>query len=136
MRRAIIAVIAGFVSAFAVMMTFELTNSFLFPFPPGLDVNDVAQVRAFAASMPLSALVLVAAGWISGSFVGGYIATVVAGEDNLTPAHIIGVLLTATGALNAWMIQNPPWFHAGGLPVFVLFSAIGASVAVSVRRDR
>lgn len=136
MRRAIIAVIAGFVSAFAVMMTFELTNSFLFPFPPGLDVNDVAQVRAFAASMPLSALLLVAAGWMLGSFVGGYIATAVAGDDNLTPAHITGVLLTATGALNACMIQNPPWFHVGGLPVFVLFSAIGASVAVSVRRAR
>jgi hypothetical protein len=136
MRRAIIAVIAGFVSAFAVMMAFELTNSLLFPFPVGLDVYDANQVRDFAASMPLSALILVATGWMSGSFVGGYIATVAAGEDNLTPAHITGVLLTASGALNAWMIQNPLWFHFGGLPVFVLFSAIGASVAVSLRPAR
>ena len=134
MMKAIIAVIAGFVSAFAIMMAFEFTNSLFFPFPAGMDVNDIVQVRAFAAAMPLTALVLVELGWIIGSFAGGFIATRLAGEETLTPAHITGVLLTATGALNAFMIQNPLWFHIGSLPVFVLVSAIGASVAVSTRR--
>jgi hypothetical protein len=134
MLRSIIAVIAGSVSAFAIMMAFEFTNSLFFPFPAGMDLNDIVQVRAFAAAMPLAALVPVALGWIFGSFAGGYITTRVAGGDTLTPAHITGMLLTAAGALNAFMIQNPLWFHIGSLPVFVLVSAIGASIANSTRR--
>jgi hypothetical protein len=133
MLRAIIAVIAGFVSAFAVMMAFEFANSLFFPFPAGMGVNDVDQVRAFAASMPFTALVLVELGWIVGSFAGGYIATRVAGGGSFTPAHVTGVMLTATGALNAFMIQNPLWFHIGSLPVFVLLTGMGASVAISDR---
>ena len=56
MMRNILSVVAGVAVAFAVMMGFEFANSRLYPFPPGMDVFDAAQVRAFAASMPLSAV--------------------------------------------------------------------------------
>jgi hypothetical protein len=121
--RTVIAVIAGFVAAAAVMMGCEYANSLLYPFPADLDTNDISQVRAFAASMPLSALVLVAIGWTLGSILGGAVATRLSGAASA--AIITGVLLTAMGALNAWMIQNPLWFHLGGLPIFMLGATIG-----------
>ncbi len=119
---------AGVVVAAAVMMAFEFTNSLLHPFPPGLDVFDADQVRAFAASMPLSALVLVALGWTIGSFAGGFVTTRIAHATTARLAAVTGAALTAGGVLNAWMIQNPWWFHFGGLPVFLIFAYLGFRV--------
>lgn len=129
MMRNILSVVAGVAVAFAVMMGFEFANSRLYPFPPGMDVFDAAQVRAFAASMPLSALVLVALGWTIGSFAGGYLTTRIAGAATARLALITGAVLTVGGMLNAWMIQNPWWFHFGGLPVFLIFAYLGFRVA-------
>jgi hypothetical protein len=125
MVRSAISVIAGLVAAVAIMMACEYTNSLLHPFPEGMNTQDIEAVRNFAGTMPLQALLLVALGWTAGSFVGGYVATRAAGGHTAGPALALAVLLTAAGGLNAWMIQNPAWFHAGGLPVFVLFTMLG-----------
>jgi len=66
MMRNVLAVVAGVVAAVAVMMACEFANSQLYPFPEGMDVYDIEKVRSFAATMPLSALMLVAAGWTVG----------------------------------------------------------------------
>ena len=125
MMRNMLAVIAGFVVAAAVMMGFEFANSLLFPFPPGMDTNDLEAVRAFAATMPLSALILVAAGWTIGSFAGGFATAWIAPAASPNLALVTGMLLTAGGVFNAWMIQNPAWFFWGGLPTFLLFAILG-----------
>lgn len=125
MLRNIAAGIAGFITAGAVMMACEYTNSLLYPFPEGMDIYNAEQVRQFAASMPLQALILVTVGWVVGSFSGGFVATKIADQNSPTPALILAVILTLAGGVNAWMIQNPAWFHAGGLPIFVLFTMLG-----------
>ena len=125
MLRNALSVFAGRVAAVAIMMGCEYANSLLHPFPAGMNTQDIEAVRNFAATMPLQALVLVAIGWTAGSFVGGFVATRAAGGHTAGPALVLAVLLTAAGGLNAWMIQNPAWFHAGGLPVFVLFAMLG-----------
>ncbi len=128
MLRNAISVIAGLVSAVAIMMGCEYANSLLHPFPEGMSTQDIEAVRNFAGTMPLQALVLVAIGWTAGSFVGGFVATRAAGGHTAGPALMLAVLLTVAGGLNAWMIQNPAWFHAGGLPLFVLFTMLGEYV--------
>ncbi len=105
------------------MMTFEFTNSLLFPFPADLDKQSLEQIRAFAAQMPLSALILVACGWTIGSTLGGYVCTKL--SKTAATALTLGGVLTLFAGLNAWMIQNPLWFHVGGLPVFIIFSYLG-----------
>jgi hypothetical protein len=129
MIRNVLAVVAGVVVAGIVMMACEFANSRLYPFPEGMDVNDIEQVRSFAAAMPLSALVLVAIGWTVGSFAGGFVTTRIAQSVSPGPAQITGLILTALGGVNAWMIQNPAWFHWGALPVFLGFALIGHHVA-------
>lgn len=129
MLRNVLATVAGFIAASAVMMACEFANSQVFPFPPGLDINSADQVRQFAASMPLEALILVVVGWVIGSTLGGFVATRIASGASAVPALVTGVLLTALGGLNAWMIQNPLWFHLGGLPLFVLFVTTGDYLA-------
>lgn len=125
----ILSVLAGIFSAFAVMMIFEFTNSLLFPFPADLNTQSLEQVRAFAAHMPLSALILVALGWMIGSTLGGFLSTKLSKSKSAQPALTVGIVLTLLGAFNAWMIQNPLWFHVGGLTIFIIFSFIGYRLA-------
>lgn len=123
------AVVAGFVVASVVMLACEFANSFFFPFPNGMNTNDLEAVRTFAASMPLSALVLVAIGWVLGSFAGGFVTTRIAASASPLPAQVLGVLLTAGGVFNAWMIMNPTWFFWLGLPTFFLCAMLGCRAA-------
>ena len=129
--RTLLAVIVGFIAAFAVMMACEFTNSRVFPFPKGMDTFDLAQVRAFAASLPASAYILLVTGWVVGSFVGGWISAKVAKTSAGTAAIAVGVLLTLGAGFNAWLIQNPWWIHFGGLPLFGLLVYAGYRVATA-----
>lgn len=122
-------ILIGFVASSLTMMAFEFTNSLLFPFPADLDKQSLEQIRAFAAQMPLTALILVACGWILGSTVGGYVSTKLSKTKSSATALTLGGVLTLFAGLNAWMIQNPLWFHLGGLPVFIIFSYLGFKLA-------
>ena len=133
MIRNVLAVVAGFVVASVVMLACEFANSFFFPFPKGMDTNDLEAVRAFAASMPLSALVLVAIGWVLGAFAGGFVTTRIAATASPAPAQVLGLLLTAGGVFNAWMIMNPTWFFWLGLPAFLLFAMLGHGAAAHAK---
>jgi len=125
----IFSVLLGFVASSLTMMAFEFTNSLLFPFPADLDKQSLEQIRAFAAQMPLTALILVACGWILGSTLGGYVSTKLSKTKTAATALTLGAVLTLFAGLNAWMIQNPLWFHVGGLPIFIIFSFIGYRLA-------
>lgn len=132
--RTLLAIIVGFVAAFAVMMAFEFANSRLFPFPQGMATSDLAQVRAFAASLPASAFILLVAGWITGSFVGGWVSARIAKTSPGIATIAVGVLLTLGATFNAWLIQNPWWLHFGGLPLFGLLVYGGYRVATRFGR--
>lgn len=41
---------------------------------------------------------------------------------------VTGLLLTAGGVFNPWMIQNPAWFFWLGLPVLLGFAILGGYV--------
>jgi hypothetical protein len=129
MLRNAAAVIIGFLTAVVVMMACEYANSRIYPLLAAMDVYNAEQVRQFAAQMPKEALVLVLIGWVGGSTAAGFVATKIATASSPTPALIAGCLLTLFAALNAWMIQNPLWFHIGSLPLFILFATIGEYLA-------
>src|SRR5213593_1617544 len=75
--RSILAVIAGFVAASAVMMVIETINGrVLYP-----DLGKMAEgmtdreaIRAFLANAPVGAFLVVLLGWMLGSLVGGFLA--------------------------------------------------------------
>jgi hypothetical protein len=132
--RTLLGIIAGFIAAFAIMSAFEFANSLMFPFPKTMDIWDLAQVRAFAASLPASAFILLVAGWITGSFVGGWVSARIAKTSPGIATIAVGVLLTLGATFNAWLIQNPWWLHFGGLPLFGLLAYGGYRVATRFGR--
>ncbi len=128
------AVFLAIVLASVTMMVVETINSFLFPFPPGLDTMDLVAVQAFAHTLPAVAFWVVIFGWALGSFVGGVVVTTLAEKwgstkkDAGTLAWGTGVVLLMLGILNSFVILpgiHPLWFHFVSLPMLVIGSVAG-----------
>lgn len=119
--RTILAVIAGFVAASAVMMLVETINGhILYPELGKLaqGVTDKETIRALLASAPVGALLVVLCGWTLGSFVGGYLAAWIGWHAPMAHALVLGVLLTLAGIANNLMLPPPGWFW---IPTFLVF---------------
>jgi hypothetical protein len=130
--RSVLAVIAGFVAASAVMMLVESINGHVF-YPElgkaAQGLTDREAVRALMASAPTGALLVVLSGWALGSLVGGFLAAWIASGASLRPALIVGGLLTLAGIANNLMIPPPAWFWIPTLLVFLPAAYAGARMA-------
>lgn len=121
--------IGALVAAFAVMMCFEFVNSLFFPFPAGMDVNNLEAVRAFSISLPWNAYILIWFGWVLGSSLAGWLVVRISGEKTDKLPVIVGLILTALGIANFLMLTHPIWFVIIGLPMFLMMSMAGGRVA-------
>ncbi len=125
LRYKILPVVAGLLTAFVAMMVFEFANSFIYPLPEGLDVMNPEAVRAFTASLPWTAYILVFVGWVLGAFKAGYVTTYLARENTYRQSRIVGILLTLGGILNNFAIGHEMLFNVVALPMFLVFTYLG-----------
>ncbi len=72
--RRIGAVVAGLAIAFAIVMVTEMIPHKLYPPLPGTNMDDFTQVKAYVARLPLTALVIVLAGWLVATIAGTSVA--------------------------------------------------------------
>jgi hypothetical protein len=127
--RSILAVIAGFVAASAVMMVVETANGRLLYPELGKraeGVTDRQEIKAIMASAPLGALVVVLIGWALGSVAGGFLATLISRKPPGGHALVLGVLLTLAGVANNLMLPPPSWFWIATFAVFLPAKYVGA----------
>ena len=130
--RRILAVIAGLAIAFAIVMVTELIPHRLYPPSPGTNMDDFTQVKAYVASLPVTALVIVLAGWLVATVAGTSVAAGI-GRSRV-PAYVVGALLLAAGVYNAFIIPQPVWFSVVSLVIYIVGTMIGGRIAVPNRR--
>ncbi len=118
-------VAAGLLTAFVVMLLFEYTNSFLFPLPTSLNTSDPVAVRAFTATLPWTAYILVFVGWVVGAFKAGCVVTYLAKERAYHLSFVTGIILTILGIMNNIAIGHDVFFNITGLPMFIVFTYLG-----------
>ena len=132
--RSIVAVIAGFVAAGAVMMLIESINGHvLYPElgKAAEGMTDKEAIRALMASAPVGAFLVVLLGWVLGSFLGGIVTARIAPHAPVAHALVLGGLLTLAGIANNLMIPPPGWFWIPTLLVFLPAAYAGARLAPS-----
>jgi hypothetical protein len=127
--RSLLAVIAGFVAASAVMMVVETINGKLLH--PELvksveGVTDREELKALLASAPVGALVVVIFGWALGSVAGGFLAALISRKARVGHALALGILLTLASIANNVMLPPPLWFRIATLVVFLPATYLGA----------
>lgn len=130
--RSVAAVVAGFIVASIVMMIVEFANGRLFH--PDLakaaeGVTDREALRALLAKAPVTAFLVVVAGWILGAVAGGWVAARLATQSKIAHGLALGVLLTVAGVANNLMLPPPLWFWVVSLPVLLPAAYFGARLA-------
>jgi hypothetical protein len=118
------AVIAGLISAFVLVAGAEGIVHVMYPPPPGTNMEDFEQVKRFVAALPVTAYVLVLAGWLIATFVGTWLAAKIA--RNPLAGYIVGTLLLAGGVFNAFKIPQPVWFSIVSFVIYIGATFVGA----------
>lgn len=130
MVRRVVAVIAALIAASAVVLLFELIGGKFFP-ADGVDMSDRAQIEdaVRAGTIPMGAMVMVAAGWIVGAVVGATVALRIGREGGRGPTMIFAALFTLVCAMNLIAFPHPAWMWFAGIVMVPL-------AAVLAGRDR
>jgi hypothetical protein len=125
------AVIVGLIVAFLLVAGAESISHILHPPPPGTDMHDMNQVKAFVATLPMSALLVVLAGWLIATFV----ATLLAAKIAQSPiaGYVVGALLLCAGIVNAFMIPQPVWFSIASFAIYIGATWVGARAGKPAR---
>ena len=122
--RRIGSVLLGLVIAVAIVQIAELGVHVISPPPPGMSMRNIETIKAYVAALPVSALLLVLAGWLIGVFLGTWTAAKV-GRTPLM-AYIVGALLFILGAYNAAVFPQPlPFSVALGI-IYIVDTIIAA----------
>lgn len=114
MGRTILSVLAGLVVAWLVMSLCEFGSLALHRPPPGLDLRNPEALALHIASAPLSAMLLVLAGWVLGAFLGGWVAARIARHRRAAPL-VIGALVVLGVIANNMLIPHPLWMTIAGV---------------------
>ncbi|KQY51781.1 hypothetical protein [Lysobacter sp. Root494] len=128
MGRTILGIVAGLVVAWLAMTICEFASLFLHRPPAGLDLRDPQALAAHIAAAPVSAMLLVIAGWALAAFAGGWVAARIA-RHRLAAALVIGVLVLAGVIANNAMIPHPLWMTVAGIALPLPLAWLAARAA-------
>lgn len=112
MDRSIVAVVAGTVVAFVVVLLVEALGALVAAAGVAPSLKDVERMRAYLDAMPLSAYAFVLLAYLMGSVVGGVVAGRIVGTSQSRCVWIVGGLLLATPVANLVLIPHPLWFRS------------------------
>ena len=131
MLRNIFAVVAGFCGMLLIIAATQLAAAKLYPLPPGFDLRDMAQLKAFVDSVPLSVELLVVAGWCLGAFAGAGVTARLAKSYKLPLAMVIGAFVAAATIANAVRVPHPDWMTVSGVLGPLVMAWIAQRLAVA-----
>lgn len=125
MKRNILSVVVGLVTAIITFLIAETINGNLHPAPTTLDYKNTIAVRAFYENQPISLWLLVLAGWVIGSLLCGFLIKLISKSDNKKLPIIAGCILTLSAVANFFSLPHPTWFIVVGLLVFIPSTLLG-----------
>lgn len=115
LARAIGSVVAGIVTAFAVVLAVETIGLQIFPQPAGMDPLNPESVRQYMAEIPTGSFVVVLVAWTLGAFTGPVVAKRIAGEHARGPAITVVALFVAMIVYNLLAVPGPAWMIPGAV---------------------
>lgn len=125
MGRNIAAGIAGVVVAFLLVLVVEKIGHAVYPPPADLNFADPDAMRAYIETLPIGALLFVAAAWFVGTTCGTCAACAIGTAKPVYFAAVVGGLMLVATAINLYMIPHPLWFSAVGIAGIVVGAWLG-----------
>ena len=119
--------IAGVLIAGTIVFSIEAISHMVYPVSESVDLNDIEQVKAMIAGLPVGAFMFVLAAYFVGTYVGSWVACMIARSSPRIFAGIVGALMLAGTAMNLITIPHPLWFSIvalTGIPVMAFLASI------------
>ena len=105
-----LSIVLGLVVGNVGIMLLHKAASYLYPFPEGMDQNNMDHIASYLETAPLGALFMVVIAHLGGTFLGGLGASLL--SKNMNTAYIVGGLFTVFGIINLTMLPHPLWMWA------------------------
>ena len=120
MLRNIGAVVVGLIAGSIWNTALILLNSqVLFPVPEGTDIQDPEQMKAYVATLPAHAFLVVLAAHVGQAGIGGWIAARLGKSRPMLLAGVIGALTVIGAVYNQITLEGPGWMWVD-VPLIVL----------------
>lgn len=127
MKRNILSVVVGLITAIITFLVAENINAALHPVPTNLDFKNISAVKIFYENQPLSLWLLVLAGWTIGSFLCGFLIKWISKNEKKSLPLLAGGILTLSAIVNFFSLPHPTWFIVVSLFVFIPATLFGHS---------
>ena len=120
--------IAGVAIAVALVWLVEMLGHTVYPPPPNLDFADADVMRAYVDTLPVGALLFVAAAWFVGTLGGTAVACNIGDAKPMIFALVVGGLMLVATAMNLFMIPHPLWFAVLGVGGVIAGAWLGMTI--------
>jgi hypothetical protein len=115
--RNILAAVLGVIVAGLVIAGIQQINLRIHPPPAGLDLKDAAALKAYVATLPVSAFIGVLLSYFVGVTGGGWLATRLSASRHARQGMMVGVLFFVASIANLNSLPHPVWFWIANLVV-------------------
>jgi hypothetical protein len=127
MLKSLLSVIAGVTAGVVVIILAEGVKGSIYPYPAGIDMNDMEALKAFIATLPTAAFLMVMGGHLIGSLASGMVASLIM-KTSLRPALICGGIFTGFGLINLWGLGVHPWWMWSELALYLPMAYLGHKI--------
>lgn len=135
--RSILGVFGGLVLGFIFPASAELVKYLWYPPPEGIDwVKEPKRAEEYINSLPVTAFVILLAGYAAGALVGGWFAALVGGRSKMLHALIVGLLFLLAGVRTQLSYPHPAWFAVLNLLEYLPAALLGGLLAGGWRSIR
>ena len=111
MIRAILAVIAGVVSAIVVILIAEAIGALAAPSPaPPPNLTNAAAMREFLATLPWQSYAFILGAYVLGAAAGAIVAVRVSVNPDARTPWVVGGIMLAITIANLVALPHPAWF--------------------------
>jgi hypothetical protein len=128
MIRSILAIVLGILIATIVTWVVQFPCAVLYPLPKELSPDDTEAFRAYVATLPVGAFLLVLLSWFAGAFCGAWLAARIVRRLPLVHALIVAAVQLAAGLYELLRLPHPTWFLVASLLVFPLAAIAAAAL--------
>ncbi len=125
MSRNIVAGVVGVIVASVLVWVVQKIGHTLYPPPTDLNLADAEALRDYVASLPVGALLFVAAAWFVGATAGTCAACAIGTAKPMYLAVVVGGFVFIAASANLVMIPHPIWFSVLGLVGILVGAGLG-----------
>ena len=129
MLRTLLAVLVGLVAAMLLIFGLEAFGMMMFPPPPGMVLENEADLARLVAVSSTGKKAWVVFGWAFASFVGGWLAALISRRHRRIAALCVAVFIVAGTLMNAMVIPHPMWMNVLGVLLPIPLALLGAKLA-------